>query len=99
MIWIAQATLAAVFATAGLTKHARSKAELLTQASMGWVEDFDARQIKSIGTLEIAAAVGLIIPAAVEIVPVLMALAASGVFLLATLALFVAIERFGPHSL
>ena len=89
---------------------------------MAWVEDFDLRQIKGIGTLEIAAAVGLIVPAAVEIVPVLTALAASGVFLLmlgaaathlrrgelamlpvnlvlAALALFVAIERFGPHSL
>jgi hypothetical protein len=89
---------------------------------MAWVEDFDERQIKGIGTLEVLAAVGLILPAALGILPVLTALAASGVvllmvgagathlrrdelqvlpvnLLLAGLALFVAIERFGPHSL
>ena len=89
---------------------------------MAWVEDFDERQIKGIGTLEVLAAVGLILPAALGILPVLTALAASGVvllmvgagathlrrnelqvlpvnLLLAGLALFVAIERFGAHSL
>ena len=122
VIWISQGLLAAVFAMAGATKLARSKAMLATQASMAWVEDFDERQIKGIGTLEVAAAVGLIVPAAVEVVPVLTAIAASGVVLLmlgagathlrrgelhmlpvnlvlAGIALFVAIERFGPNSL
>jgi hypothetical protein len=122
VIWIAQGLLAAVLAMAGLTKLARPKTELLTQGSMAWVEDFDERQIKGIGTLEIAAALGLIIPAAVNVVPALTAIAASGVVLLmlgagathlrrgepqmlpvnlvlAGIAVFVAIERFGPHSL
>jgi hypothetical protein len=121
-IWIAQGLLAAVFAMAGATKLARSKTELLAQDSMAWVEDFEERQIKGIGTLEVLAAGGLILPAAIEIAPVLTALAASGVVLLmlgagaahlrrgelqmlpvnlvlGVLALFVAIERFGPHSL
>ena len=111
-----------MFATAGVTKLAQPKAKLLASNSMAWVEDFDERQIKGIGTLEVLAAVGLILPAALGILPVLTALAASGVvllmvgagathllrdelqvlpvnLLLAGLALFVAIERFGPHSL
>ena len=56
-VWIAQGLLAAVFAMAVATKLLRSKAERLTQPSMAWVEDFDERQIKGIGTLEVAAAV------------------------------------------
>ena len=122
VIWIVQGLLAAVFAMAGVTKLAQPKAKLLASNSMAWVEDFDERQIKGIGTLEVLAAVGLILPAALGILPVLTALAASGVvllmvgagathlrrdelqvlpvnLLLAGLALFVAIERFGPHSL
>jgi hypothetical protein len=122
VIWIAQGVLAAVFAMAGAIKLARSKASLLAQQSMAWVEDFEERQIKGIGMLEVAAAVGVIVPAAVDIVPVLTAVAASGVVLLmlgagathlrrgevrmlpvnlvlAGLALFVAIERFGSHAL
>lgn len=86
------------------------------------MEDFEARQVKGIGTLEVLAGVGLILPAALDLVPALTALAASGVVLLmlgagathlrrgeakmlpvsmtiGALALFVAIERFGPHSL
>jgi hypothetical protein len=76
---------------------------------------------RGIGTLEIAAALGLVLPAALDIAPVLTAVAASGVVLLmlgaaathirrsewqmlpvnlvlAGLALFVAIERFGPNT-
>jgi uncharacterized membrane protein len=86
------------------------------------VEDFDARHVKGIGALELLAAVGVVLPAALDLVPLPTALAASGVILLmvgagathlrrgeasmlpvnallGALALFVAIERFGPHSL
>jgi uncharacterized membrane protein YphA (DoxX/SURF4 family) len=122
VIWIAQGVLAGVFLMAGSMKLAQPKERLLAQDSMAWVEDFDERQIKGIGALEVLAAGGLILPAALDIAPVLTALAASGVVLLmlgagathlrrgelgmlpvnltlAALALFVAIERFGPHSL
>ena len=122
VIWIAQGVLAAVFAMASVMKLAQSKAALLASDSMAWIEDFAERQIKGIGALELLAAVGLIVPAAFDIAPVLTALAASGVVMLmlgagathlrrgelqmlpvnlvlAGLALFVAIERFGPQSL
>jgi hypothetical protein len=42
----------AMFAMAGVTKLAQSKAKLLGSGSMAWVEDFAARQIKGIGTLD-----------------------------------------------
>jgi uncharacterized membrane protein YphA (DoxX/SURF4 family) len=121
VIWIAQGLLAAVLLMAGSMKLAQPK-ERLVASGQAWVEDFDARQVKGIGALELLAAVGLVLPAALDLVPTLTALAASGVVLLmlgagathlrrgevqmlpvnavlAALALFVAIERFGPNSL
>jgi hypothetical protein len=47
-----------------------------------WVEDFSQRALRSIGVLELLAAVGLILPAALGIAPVLVPLAASGAVLL-----------------
>jgi uncharacterized membrane protein YphA (DoxX/SURF4 family) len=120
-IWIAQGLLAAVLLMAGSMKLAQPK-ERLAASGQAWVEDFDARQVKGIGALEVLAAIGLILPAALDLVPVFTALAASGVvvlmlgagathlrrgelqmlpvnMLIGALALFIAIERFGPHSL
>jgi hypothetical protein len=122
VIWIAQALLAGVLVTAGAMKLTQPKAKLLSSGGMAWVEDFEQRQIKGIGTLELLAAAGLVLPAALGVAPLLTALAATGVvllmagagvtharrgetqmlpvnLLLAALALFVAIERFGPHAL
>jgi uncharacterized membrane protein YphA (DoxX/SURF4 family) len=122
VIWIAQILLAGLMLMSGLMKLARSKDQLLASGNMDWTEDFTSPQIKGIGTLEVLAAIGLIVPAALDVAPVLTAIAAAGVVLLmlgaaathlrrgekqvlpinlaiAALALFIAIERFGPHSL
>jgi uncharacterized membrane protein YphA (DoxX/SURF4 family) len=121
VIWIIQGLLAAAFAMAGLMKVGQPKAKLAA-SGQAWVEDFGDRQVKGIGALEVLAAIGLVLPAALDIAPVLTPLAASGVALLmlgagathlrrgeaqmlpvnvvlGTLALFVAIERFGPNAL
>ena len=47
-----------------------------------FTEDFSPGVIKMIGALEVLAAVGLILPAALDIVPVFVALAATGLVLL-----------------
>jgi uncharacterized membrane protein YphA (DoxX/SURF4 family) len=122
VIWIAQILLAGLMLMSGLMKLTRSKDQLLASGNMNWTEDFTPPQIKGIGTLEVLAAIGLIVPAALDVAPVLTAIAAAGVVLLmlgaaathlrrgekqvlpinlaiAALALFIAIERFGPHSL
>lgn len=122
VIWIAQGLLAAIMLMAGTQKLARTKEQLLASGTMNWTEEFTPGQIKGIGTLEVLAAVGLIVPAALDVAPVLTAVAATGVVLLmlgaaathlrrgerqmlpinltiAAVALFIAIERFGPHSL
>src|SRR5215207_6432380 len=56
--------------------------EKLAASGQAWVEDFDERQVKGIGALEVLAAIGLVLPAALDIAPMLTAVAASGVVLL-----------------
>jgi hypothetical protein len=48
----------------------------------GWVEDFSPGSLKTIGALEVLAAVGLILPAALDVAPVLVPMAAIGLVLL-----------------
>ena len=81
VIWIAQVVLATVFASAGGLKLTQSR-EKLVSLGQGWVEDVDDRQVKSIGVLEILTAIGLILPAALDIAPTLTAVAAVGAVLL-----------------
>jgi DoxX-like family len=47
-----------------------------------WVEDFSPGALRAIATLELLAAAGLILPAALDIAPVLVPLAATGTALL-----------------
>jgi hypothetical protein len=51
-------------------------------AATRWVEDFSQRALRAIGVLELLAAVGLILPAALGIAPVLVPLAATGAVML-----------------
>lgn len=80
-LWAAATLLALVFLGAGAAKLAQPKEKLLTSASMGWAETFSPGQIKTIGLLEVLGAIGLILPAAVNIAPVLVPLAATGLAL------------------
>jgi uncharacterized membrane protein YphA (DoxX/SURF4 family) len=80
-LWIMAGLLAAVFAAAGLMKLAQPK-EKLVASGLGWAEDFSAGSVKAIGALEVLAAVGLILPAVLDVVPVLVPLAALGLVLL-----------------
>ena len=121
VVWIAQGLLAVAMLGAGAMKLSKSKAELQASGSMDWVEDFPEPQIKGIGTLEVLAAIGLILPAVLDIAPDLVGVAAVGVVLLmlgaaathlrrkenqmvpvnlliAAIAVFVAVMRFGPEA-
>ncbi|MEU9330811.1 DoxX family protein [Streptomyces canus] len=80
-LWAVAALLALVFFGAGAAKLAQPKEKLVASPSMGWAEDFSPSMIKTIGLLEIFAALGLILPAAVDIAPGLVPLAASGLAL------------------
>jgi len=78
-IWIVQSVLAFGFLMAGAMKLTQPREKLLPQ--MGWIEDFSDTQVKLIGLAEVAAALGLILPGATDIAPVLTPLAAVGLVL------------------
>ena len=75
-LWVAQGLLAVAFLAAGATKLVQPKEKLAT--TMGWVDDFSPGTVKLIGALEVLAAIGLVLPAALDVVPVLVPLAAVG---------------------
>jgi uncharacterized membrane protein YphA (DoxX/SURF4 family) len=79
-LWIIAGLLAAVFLASGVVKLTQPREKLV--ATMPVLEDFSAGSIKAISALEILAAVGLILPAALDIAPVLVPLAAVGLVLL-----------------
>jgi hypothetical protein len=62
-------------------------------AASRWVEDFSPGALKAIGALEFLAAVGLIVPAALGIAPVLVPLAATGAVLLFAGAVIMRLRR------
>lgn len=120
-LWIIAGVLSAAFAASGLMKLTKDKASLVA-GGQGWAEDVPGGLAKTIGALEVLAAIGLIVPALVDTATVLVPLAASGLVLLmlgaivlhgrrrelmniavnvvlAGLALFVAVQRFGDYAL
>ena len=79
LLWILQGLLAVMMLMAGSMKLAQGKEKLLTQPRMEWVEDYSDSTIRTIGVLDVAAALGLVLPWALDIAPVLTPLAAVGV--------------------
>ncbi|MEU5873561.1 DoxX family protein [Glycomyces sp. NPDC047369] len=78
VLWILAGLLAAYFALAGFAKLAQSKEKLLETPRMGWAADFSQGAIRLIASLEVLAAIGLIVPALLDIATVLVPLAATG---------------------
>ena len=82
-LWILQGFLATIFLIAGGIKVIKSKDELkaLGGEKMNWVDSTSAISVKLIGTLEVLAAIGLILPQLTGILPWLVPLAAFGLVL------------------
>ena len=60
--WVLQGLLGAAFLAAGAMKLVKTREELLAEgARMAWVEDFSGSTLRTIGALEVAAGVGLIL--------------------------------------
>lgn len=78
-IWVVQILLAVAFLMAGAMKLTQSKEKLAE--NMAWVNDFSANQVRTIGLLELLGAVGLVLPMALDILPILIPLAAVGLVL------------------
>lgn len=93
-LWIVAGLLAVAYLAGGAGKVIIPKEKLAaTSHSARWVEDFSAGSVKAIGALEVLAAVGLILPAALDIAPVLVPLAALGLVLIMIGATITRIRR------
>lgn len=83
-LWVAQVLLALAFGMAGAMKTFTPLAELATK--LAWVSSAGAL-VRFIGISELAAAIGLILPAATRIKPSLTPLAGAGLVVIMVLAL------------
>lgn len=81
VVWIITGVLAAVFLMTGSMKLLKSKEELVANPNMAWAGDFSPGMLKFIGAAEVAGAVGLILPAVVDIATWLVPVAAIGLAL------------------
>jgi uncharacterized membrane protein YphA (DoxX/SURF4 family) len=96
-LWILQAVLAAMFAMAGVMKSTQPKDKLVDK--LPWVADFSPATVRFIGVVEFAAALGLILPAATGIAPVLTPLAATGLAITMVLAAITHARRKEPSAI
>lgn len=97
-LWIVAGLLAAAFLAGGAMKLLQPR-EKLAASGMGFAEDFSAGAVKGIGALEVLAAVGLILPAVLDIAPVLVPLAAVGLVLLMIGAIITHLRRQETQAL
>jgi hypothetical protein len=70
-LWIAAGLLALVALTGGLTKTFIPKEKLEHHDGAAWTRGFSPAFVKTLGVLELLAAVGLILPAVVDVAPVM----------------------------
>ncbi|WP_327433386.1 DoxX family protein [Streptomyces sp. NBC_01236] len=75
-LWIAAGLLAAVALTGGISKTFVPKEKLAAAHGGGWTEDVGGGFVKTLGILELLAALGLVLPAALGIAPVLVSVTA-----------------------
>ena len=95
-LWIVQAVLAIAFGMAGVMKSTQPKAKL--QPRLPWVEDFSPNTVRFIGVVELLGAIGLILPAATGIAPILTPLAATGLAIVMVLAAGTHVRRKEPSG-
>ncbi|MEV6559662.1 DoxX family protein [Nocardia sp. NPDC051756] len=76
-LWIAAGVLAVVALAGGITKTFVPKAKLAAASGGEWTDRVDAGFIKALGVVEILAAVGLILPAVLDIAPVMVPVTAA----------------------
>jgi hypothetical protein len=88
VLWAVQSFLAGAFLVAGGTKLAKDRTVLLDDPRMAWARDFSSSHIKLIALAEVFGAIALIVPQAFRVLPVVTALAATGLALLMAGAVF-----------
>lgn len=86
-----QVLLALLFAYTGFTKIFQGKVAFSN--SQGWEHDYPASTLKFFGILEILGAIGLVVPFATNILPILTPVAATGLAMVMAGAILAHIRR------
>jgi len=95
-IWILQTILIIAFMAAGLLKVYMSLPDLIAQGML-WIADFSIVQVRIIGSLEVLAVLGMILPYILKVLPkILVPLAAVGLALTMVGGLVTHINRGDP---
>ena len=95
VLWVFQGMIALMFAMTGFMKLSKSKQDLKKQGGgrMDWVNDVSGSNLKLIGSLELLAATGIIVPQITGILPWLTPLAALGIICIMVGAMALHIRR------
>ncbi|MCP2323940.1 putative membrane protein YphA (DoxX/SURF4 family) [Hamadaea flava] len=96
LLWIVQILLAAAFVMAGVMKSTQPKEKLAPK--LPWTEDFSSGTVKLIGIAELLGGLGLILPAAMGIAPILTPIAATCLGVIMVLAAATHIRRKEPSA-
>jgi uncharacterized membrane protein YphA (DoxX/SURF4 family) len=91
-LWIAQIVLALAFLASGAMKVMKPRGDLI-DSGMEYAEDFSPNSVKAIGIIEIVAAIGLVLPPAVDVLPNRAAFAAAGLVIIMIGAAVVHVRR------
>lgn len=75
-LWVVAGLLALVFLASGASKVLGRREQMIEKTP--YVEDFPQGAVKLIGAVEILGALGLVLPAVLDVVPVLVPVAALG---------------------
>jgi uncharacterized membrane protein len=97
VLWVLQVLLGLAFLASGMVKATRDRGQLLER--MPYVEDLSDGQVRTIGLLEIAGGLGLVLPAATGIAPVLTPLAAVGLAIVMIGAALLHVRRNEPQGI
>lgn len=92
-LWVIQAILALGFVFGGLSKIVQPKEKLAEKFRWFWVNDFSAGAVKLIGAAEVAGGIGIVLPALLNIAPLLTPIAGISLAILMSGALVVHLRR------
>jgi uncharacterized membrane protein YphA (DoxX/SURF4 family) len=92
LLWVVQILLACAFGMAGVMKSTQP-VEALVQGGIAWAGQMPLAMVRFIGVSELLGAIGLILPAATKIKPLLTPLAALGLLTIMILAMAFHLSR------
>ena len=99
LLWVVQIILALLFLYSAYLKLGLSIAEFARQGPAPWAPTVPAAFVRFIGIAELAGALGVVLPAATRIKPILTPLAAVGLFTILVLAVAFHLSRGESYAI